>query len=282
MIVVALVASGHHAGADEARDAAGLIERARAEWQDLEYRRVIASADAVLVLAAASARERAVALGMKASALIVLGDEQRAAAVFVDMFAADHSYQLPAPTSPRILAVYRPARSSWELERDTALKERLGQELAALEVAVRHPARARGGRAVMIAVAAGASAQLIASVRLHYRRAGTHSYSSLIARLSGAAVQIDIPGAFTAAPEPYTLELFVEVLHESGMVLRREGSREVPLTIAVSAGKVPRPMPLYKRWWVWAGTGVLAIAVPILIQRSIDVGPQEVRGRWTR
>jgi hypothetical protein len=277
LIIIALALSTP-ARADSPRTARAWLTHARAEWKHLEYERVIDAARAARTAPGATPRLRAEAFGLEASAQVVMGDEAAAATTFASMFAADPSYELPPGTSPRVLAIYRPARSAWDQARETALREQLGPKLQSLRFTPAPPPRARGGLPITVAVDLTDPDRLLAQVRLHYRR-GTSAWSTLSARLTGRSLRVDIPGAFTASEQPYRLELFAEAVHASGVVLRRAGTREQPLAVAVDPGQVPRPTPLYKRWWVWAGAGALAIGVPILIQRSIDVGPQDVTGR---
>lgn len=255
------------------------MARAQAQWSDLEYEQVIASAEAAAKAPGATPRQRATALGLAGSALVVIGDEARARATYARMFEADPDYELPADTSPRILAVARPARAAWDVAREIALTERLGKALADLALRASVPAAARGGRPIAVEVRAeGSTPALVARVRLHYRRAGQTGYSSLTGAMRRGGFRFEIPGAFTEARAAYRLEVYVEGLHQSGVALRRDGTREQPHVIQVAPGRVPVPTPLYKRWWVWAGTGAVAVAGALLIHQAIDVGPQEIRG----
>jgi hypothetical protein len=45
---------------------------------------------------------------------------------------------------------------------------------------------------------------------------------------------------------------------------------------------VPSSPPITKRWWFWAGTAAAvaaAVAIPVLVDRGRDVGPQTIIGR---
>jgi hypothetical protein len=260
--------------AGPAEDLAG----AQASYDDQEYESAIAVADQVI----AGKPPKAVAieaLRLKAFALAVLGRDDEAASAFVAILAIAPRFELPEQTSPRILAVFRPARSRWELGRETALREELGADLAALELEVDWPASSRGGRPLELSVRLGDPKSLIAEVAIHYRRRGHHSFSRLAVRPTGSRFAIAIPGDLTASRVDYQLEAYAVAVHSSGVALKRVGSRENPMALALGAGQVPRPTPIVRRWWFIASAAAVALAVPLLIDQAIDVGPQRVRGR---
>lgn len=258
-------------------DPGGELDRARASYDDQEYQSAIAVADRVL--AGAPDRDTAIeALRLKAFSLAVLGRDAESAAAFVAILEIDPRFELAERTSPRILAVFRPTRSRWELERETALRERLGADLAALTLSVDWPVASRGGQPLEIAVRLADPKKLIADVAIHYRRRGEQSYSRLSVRPTSSRFAVTIPGDLTASRTDYQLEAFAVAAHQSGVALARVGTRDVPIVLAMGAGQVPTPTPIYRRWWFIAGAAALALAVPILVDQAIDVGPQRVRG----
>ena len=273
LAVIALMASADLALSKPADD----LARARASYGDLEYEAAIASADRALA-GTPGRDDRIEALRIRAFALSVLGRDAEAAAAFVAILAIRPQFELPEKTSPRVLAVFRPARSRWELERETSLREKLGADLAALELAAEWPSSGRGGRPLEVGVRMRDPKRLIAEVAVHYRRRGQKTYSRLAVRPSSEAFAVVIPGDLTASRDDYQLEAYAVAVHSSGVALVRIGSREKPVSLALGAGQVPRPTPIYRRWWFIASAAAVALAVPLLVDQAIDVGPQRVRG----
>lgn len=254
------------------------LARAHADWKDQEYERVIKRADEALRSPALSRAQRIEALRLKGASHAVLGETAAAAKTFERLLTVDPRFRMPRGTSPRILAVFEPTRARWLLERETALRERLGADLAAMRLEVSLPSQPRGGVPLPVSVQLVDPKRLATEVRVFYRRRGTRSYSVVSGRTHGAQTRIDIPAVFTASKTPYELDVYVEVLHESGVALLRKGNATGPLSLAMRPGSVPRPVPIYKRWWFWVGTAVLSVALPVLIDQAIDVGPQKVVG----
>ena len=94
-----------------------------------------------------------------------------------------------------------------------------------------------------------------------------------------------IPGAVTASDSAYQLELHLRALHRSGVTLRRLGHATRPLVLEVGAGHPTRPRSVVKQWWFWTGVVTLvaaAVAIPVIVTQSRDVGPQVIVSRWQR
>ncbi len=255
-----------------------LIERAKTDWKDQEYERAIKRVDQALASGRVSRSQRKEALRIKASAHAVLGDKAKATSAFEALLTLDPQFRLPRTTSPRIRGVFAPTRARWLLARETELRERLGADLAALQLRVAVVKRARGGLPLPVSVTLTDPKRLAKELLVFYRRRGQLSYSRVRARARGARTNVRIPAVFTASKKPYVLDLFVEVMHTSGLALRRKGSATAPLAVAMTPGQVPVPTPLYKKWWFWLGATALAVTVPLLVDQAIDVGPQSVTG----
>lgn len=284
-IVVAcawLIASALSIGAvrAEVSSTTTALERAAAAWKDLEYDRVIEAADLVIADAAAQKNDRVEAWRWRGVALAVLGRNDEATQAFLQIFPLDPDYQLPDDTSPRILALFRPARATWEVAEQQRLQSELGASLAAMRLAVQTPDRPRGGLPIVITIALTDPGQLTDEIVLGYRRAGARHYASLTVPIKDSRGTATIPGVFTAAPSPYPLELYVRARHRSGATLLRWGTSDQPERIAVAAGQVPVQRKLIKQWWLWTGAAVLVatfVALPFIVNQSVDVGPQTVR-----
>jgi len=258
------------------------LQSAHGHWKNLDYELVVGAAESVLANSAASSTQRVEALRLKGSALVVLNQTEDATAVFETLFAIDPAYQLPEGTSPRILGVFRPAKAAWLVQEERRLAMELGPALKNLSATIRTPARPRGGQPLTVWVDLADPGGIASSVVMGYRKRGTRLFSTLSAASRVGTIELTVPGLFTASDEPYVLEVFVEVRHRSGVPVFRYGSAEQPKTIAVAAGNVPKQKSVLRTWWFWTGTAALvtaAVAIPLLIASSRDVGPQDIVGR---
>jgi hypothetical protein len=253
------------------------LSRAQKQWDAQEYELVIEAADAALA-GALDRDHRIEALRLKGSAHAVLGDDEPAVAVFEQILDIDARFRMPVDSSPRIMGVFMPARSRWMVRREAELRDELGKDLYDLKFSASIPEAGTGGRALSISMTLDDPKHLVADIVVFYRRAGASSYSTLTTDAAHGTRTVDIPAVFTEADEAYRLEMFVEALHESGVVLRREGVVDEPISLPFGAGQVPQPTPIYKKWWFWASAAAVAIAVPFLVDQAMDVGPQDVHG----
>lgn len=271
--------------------AAQLIETARGHLRDLDHDDVVASARAAIAAGDATTAELIEARVLEGEALVVLGRKDEAVAAYTALFALDPDYTLPDGTSPNILAVFDPARAAWIVQEEARLQSELGNAYAATAIHVALPPQARGGRPIVVAVDVTDPQRITEEIVVSYRRGGGKHWSTLTAPAHPGRVELAISGAFTASPTPYRLELAVQARHRSGVVLRHEGSSEHPLALEVAAGSVPAAPSITHTWWFWTGVATLAlgaVAVPIVIDRVRDVGPQQVVirsaslvvGRW--
>jgi len=273
--VIALIALASPAFAG-ARDE---LARAERHWRELDYDLCVEAGDAALAAADATPANRVEALRLKGSALVVLGREADAVAAFDALFELDPDYQMPEGTSPRILGVFQPARATWQVKLDEKLAAELGDAWSRLQLEVRLPARARGGLPLAIPIRLTDPAHLADSLVLAYRRRGERHYSTLSAAADRPQLTITLPGATTASPTDYALELFVRARHRSGSTLRWQGDPDRPLHIPVAAGAVPHERPLVQRWYVVAGGALVIGVLGVIAIRSRDVGPQPIVGK---
>lgn len=275
IVAVCATPPAHADGPDPAVKPPNPVEELEQRWRDLEYEAVIAAADEILG-SNADGKTKVEALRLKGSALVVLGRTDEAEATFIRIFAIDPNFELPDDTSPRVLAVFRPVRATWQVAEEKRLATELGPALAQLHLAVKLPAKAKGGRPLAVTVELTDPSAIASSLLLFYRRAQDQPYSTLTAVARDGTTSLTIPETFTASPKQYTLELYVRVRHRSGLTLRQEGTPERPVTLAVGAGQVPRPTPIYKKWWLYgiltAGVG-LVVTVLVL---AVDAGPQDI------
>ena len=271
-----LFATARVAVGEPARD---LVARAEVQWRELEYDKVIELANAALAAPDATARDRVEALRLKGSALVVLDKPNDAGSVFEEIFKLNPEYELPANSSPRIHAVFQPARARWQVKVEEKLKTELGSALATHQLVVKLPPAPRGGLPLEVGVELADPSAIASSVVLSYRRAGTSYYTTTTLPARAGRLALVIPGDVTASDQGYTLELYVASKHRSGVILRHEGTAEQPLRLAVAAGQVPKGKPITSRWWFWAGIGAIAVGGAFLIDQARDVGPQRIEGR---
>lgn len=260
--------------------AADDLAAAEKHWRELDYELVVERAEAALADRAATRAQRLEALRLAGSALAVLGKSDESAAAFTRALALDPDFELPDRTSPRILAVFRPARARWRVDQERKLAMEIGPAIARLSFGAAIPPASRGGRPLPIDLRIGDPGGVASVVVVHYRKAGERIFSATRAR-AAPAMRIEIPPSVTASPTAYKLELYIELQHRSKITVARRGTAAEPLQIDVAAGKVPGPPPVTRTWWFWTGAAAIAtaaITIPVLIDRARDVGPQDVVG----
>jgi hypothetical protein len=273
--LLAVAAGPGQARADEETPVAEALKAAEDHWRDLDYDLVIVAADKAISLATTDA-ERSEALRYKASALVVLGQTADAEAAFARIFTMDPEYELPEGTSPRVLAVFGPARARWLVGEQKRLATELGESLAALDLKVQLPVKPFGGRPLPVKIQLTDPGHIGEAIVLSYRRAPDKHFSTLIETARAGETTLTIPESFTASAERYSLELYVRVRHASGLTLRQEGDPEHAITISVGPGQVPKPTPWYRTWWFYgSATLVGALGITVLVL-ALPAGPQRI------
>ncbi len=251
---------------------------ARKHFADLDFELVLADTDRVAADRDAPVSRRTEALYLRASALVVLDREPEAREAFDALLGTDPGYRLPAEAAPRIRAAFEGARAARLVRLEEELSTRNGERLRDVRVDVDEPGSPRGGRTLRLHVHVRDPHRLVARLVFAYRREQDREY--IVTAVSAAPdVELAISGDALASSRPYRLAWYLHAVHESGARVRRLGDTDDPRWIAISAGSVPRPEPITKKWWFWAGVTTLvasAITVPILIERSRDIGPQQV------
>jgi len=252
------------------------LKDARRHWKELDFELTVQACDRALA-GKPTKSDKVESLRLKGSALIVLERRDEAVKSFEMIFALDPDYELPPDTSPRIAEVFGPAKATWQVRVRERLATELGEAYGALKMSVRAALQAVGGKPFPIRVELEDPGKIVSKVVVSYRRKGQRSTSSVSARPQGGGVTITIPAAVTAASSDYELEYSVRALHRAGAQLKQSGSRASPLVVRFSAGEVPQPTPITKKWWFWAGVGVAVISTGFLIRAASDAGPQTPR-----
>ena len=279
VLAVALILGVVHSRPAAADTTEQLVARTLAQWNELEYEKVVELADTVLGAADATPQQRVEMLRLKGSALVVLDQPDDAAHVFDLLFAIDPDYDLPPRSSPRLLAVFAPARARWQVAEEQRLATELGPALRALEMHVRLPDHPRGGRPLEITVDLADPNAIADRIVLSRRRRGAGYYTTTAQHAHAGTLAFTLSADDTASPTPYVLELTLQAKHRSGVALRREGTTDRPLELGIAAGSVPTPSPITHRWWFWTGLVAVAVGGAFLIDQTISVGPQHVVGR---
>jgi hypothetical protein len=265
--------------------AAAQLAQASTHFRELDYDLAIEAADRAMSAPDCEATQRVEALRLKGSSLVVLSRVPDATAAFEAIFALDPEYELPDSTSPRVLAVFRPARARWLVAEQERLATQYGASLTALKIDSHLPAKAKGGLPLEAAFDVSDPGRVSSRVVLSYRRRGTVTFATLAAAVpsGGGRVAFTLPGGATASDTDYTLELHTQVRHPTGLTLRRAGDAEHPLTIAIAAGQVPGPRKVTRTWWFWTTLTIAAgaiVAIPFIVDAARPVGPQTYQARW--
>lgn len=260
-------------------DPASALAEAQRHFDDLDYELVLGAADAIVKDPAATVAIKVKALYLRGSALVVLERDAETAAAFEALLALQPEFRPPATAPPRIRAAFESARAAWRVRLEEEMATRYGNQLKDLTLSVEAPARARGGQPLDVHVRLTDPNKLVARVVLGYRRDKDRDYSIVSASATPDAV-LRIPAALLDSDRDYKLAWYVHAVHASGATLRREGDDGAPRWLAIAKGHVPGPVPITKRWWFWTGAAALAVsavAVPLLIDQSRDVGPQTIQ-----
>jgi hypothetical protein len=271
--VILLVLSGT-AYADPAKPLAD----AKRHFADLDFELVLGDTDAVAADRDATSAQKAEALFVRGSALVVLEREPDAIAAFDALLALDTAYVTASDTPPRIRAVFAGARAARQVRLEEELATHDGEKLRAVTLDVDEPPNPRGGLPLRLRVRLTDPHKLVSRLVLGYRREAERDFASITAP-AASVVDLVIPGATLVSDHRYRLDFYVHGLHTNGARVRQVGDETKPRSLSIDAGQVPKPPGITSRWWFWAGLATLAasaIAVPILIDRGRDVGPQHV------
>ncbi|MDQ3339329.1 MAG: hypothetical protein M4D80_29545 [Myxococcota bacterium] len=259
-------------------DPTARLADAQRHFTDLDFELVIGDTDAVAADRDATPAHKTEALFLRGSALVVLEREPEAIAAFDALLAIDATYAPARSTPPRIRAVLAGARAARQVRLEEELATRDGEKLRAVTLDVDEPPAARGGLPLQLRVRLADPHRLVTRLVLGYRRESERDFASVSAP-AATVVDLVIPGATLVSDRKYRLEWYVHGIHASGARVRQVGDEAKPRAIAIDAGRVPKPPGITSRWWFWAGLATVAasaIAVPILIDRGRDVGPQDI------
>ena len=247
--------------ADEAIEA--LLKRARECYDGLDYDQVIPFASAVLARSDPTPDQRLDAYLLQGSALAIVGDSIEAEKSFRPLLRGRPDFDLPLQTPPKIVAIFRKVQAEERTINDQLKALQREHIRGGLTLTGAHPAPATGGYPIAFNYRLRDPGNAVEEMRIHYRRQGEVSYSSLALKHDAeGAWRGAIPGGWTSSDKPYTLEFFVVTADREGPLLA-VGSDRQPRQVPVAAGTVeqtkPPPLALWT-FWVAAGLSATTLA----------------------
>jgi hypothetical protein len=242
-----------------ASNAATELSRARELAGSLDYDQVIPIAQSLAARGDLTSDEQLEAYLLLGSALAIIGSNVDAERPFRLLLRARPEFDLPAATSPRIMAVFRKVqveeRAIGEQMRRLE-RERLRESLG---LTGEHPTAGRGGYPLHFAYHLTDPRGAVRALSLHFRRQGDPAFSALA--LHGeptGAWSGEIPGEITENAAGLRLEFYVVMLDGAGDVLKSAGGPDAPLVVELESGTVDEARPLYRSPWFWTlGAGAL-------------------------
>jgi hypothetical protein len=259
-------------------DPASDLAAAQRHFDELDYDLVLTSSEAVVNAPNATPADKAKALYLRGSALVVLDRDADTAAAFDALLEVAPDFSLPSATPPRIRAAFESTRAARRVRLEEQMATQYGAQLKDVKLTVDVPATARGGLPLQLRIRLVDPNRLVGRVVLGYRRDRDRDYS-LVSTNAGADSVLTVPGAVLVSDRDYRLAWYVHAFHGSGAILRREGDEDAPRWLAIGRGQLPKPVPITRRWWFWTGAAALAasaITVSVLAVRSRDAGTQHV------
>jgi hypothetical protein len=236
-----------------------LLKRAQALYDSLEYDKVIPVTEELLSREDLRLEEKLEAHRLNGCAKAIVQDPVDSEKPFRLLLRTRPNYDLPPDTAPKILAVFRKVQIEEKAlaeQADAFVRDGIKKSMKVLDEL---PATGKGGRALPFALRLKDPGAVVESVKVPYRRAGQGEFSVLaLHRDDDGRWRGQIPAEFTAGPEAFTLEYYVETADAKGPLLVQGNAKE-PLHIDVSAGKLQgAPPPLHRG--VFFSTLALAIA----------------------
>lgn len=252
----------------EARAAGGQaqIERAESAFSGLDFESALKQLAAAENQRGNSRAQLVRIFSLRGLCLVSLGREQEAKRAFRAALSIDPTFRLDPDLSPRYQAPF-----------DELLEAGVAQ--LALEVSL--PERVVFGDPVPVKLTLLADpAGLAGKLLFRHRRAGVEKYSSISVHLKpGKQVSFYLPPGTWTVKGLAPIEWYAKLLDGHGGLLLSKGAADHPLSVQVVAkkkivlssvgssgppaasAKPVEPAPAwYKRWWVWAIVGGVALA----------------------
>lgn len=245
------------------------LRTGRKLYEEQEYRKAVRELAPVARDPAATRAQKLEALELLGLCWFILGHEDKAREAFEDLLAIDPGYTLREPSgSPKIRRFFEEVRRAY-------VPDAAGGQ-AALEHAA--PTDAVAGRKVEFAAEITAGQDVVKEIVVRWRRRGVLEYRD-------APMRRAADGRFRARFTPpadragYVLEYYLEARDIAGRSVARVGGPETPLALSLR-GAPPEGTAWYRRWYVWAGAGVIVLgtAAAITAAATADEAPDGTLG----
>jgi hypothetical protein len=256
-----------------------LLKRAQTLYSSLEYDKVIPVTEALLLREDLKLEQKLEAHRLNASAKAIVQDPVDAEKPFRLLLRSRPDYDLPGDTPPKILAVFRKVQIEEKALAEQAeafVREGLVKSMKVLD----EPAtEAKGGRPVPFALRLRDPGAVVESVKVPYRRAGQGEFSVLpLQHDEDGRWRGQIPADFTADPNGFTLEYYVETADGKGPLLT-DGNAKSPRKIDIAAGKLQgAPPPLHKGIFF---TGLALTVATAIAWGGLDIWEQRTQSAYS-
>ncbi|MBI3179665.1 MAG: hypothetical protein HYZ27_08375 [Deltaproteobacteria bacterium] len=260
-----------------------LLTEAKALFDGLEYDKVIPAAEAVLARADANVEMKLDAHLLLGSSLAIVGRQVEAERAFRLLLRGRPDYELPAQTSPKIVAVFRKVQAEERTIAEQERELRRSRIMKELRLEMDLEQEAVGGRPLIFEAKLRDPGRAVEEMRLHYRRAPSDPFSILALKGNDAGVwHAEIPGEWTENDQGFVLEYFLTTHQIDGTDLLKRGDAISPLKIPISPGTVSENRPYYKSPWFWAAVVGAAVSLGVgtwVIYDRATALPEDVDGR---
>jgi len=201
---------------------------------------------------------------------LAFGETEAAVASFEKALSINPDLPLPS-SSPKIAAAFKQARARYRakvraVDHDPPL--------------LRHTPPAQGKYGSVLTIEAAASdASGIKKVVLHFRQAGNRGFSSVnMERRKNGSLVASVPALSVIRPG---VEYYIEAWDVLGNGPGLKGSAAKPILVPVKGGPipvVPKPKPIYKKWWFWVAVGGAAAATGGIVAGVVLSKKQNAKG----
>ena len=217
--------------------------------------------------------ERLDAYLLQGSSLAIVGDAIEAEKPFRFLLRGRPSFEMPAETAPKILAVFRKVQVEERAIVDQMKELARQRAIKTIEIKSEVPAEAKGGLALPFDYRLRDPRGAISTMDLHYRRAANEPFSALALQVNDSGHwRAELPGEWTENPDGFTLQYYLTAKDLEDADLISLGAASAPLTVAVSPGSAAKARPFYKSWWFWTAAGLAVAAAGTSVWLIQDQG----------
>ncbi len=220
------------------------LARARTQYRELEYEKVITLTRAVVGDSRSSMEQRVEALELLGLSSLILGREKKAREAFVRLLRIRPEHRLRDPSgSPKLRTFFRKVRDA------------LPPPASPPTLRLLPPGETVAGARVKIKAT-------LANLRwadhiglLRWRKTGETSWRSTPARPEGAALSANL--LLPRSSSGYRLEYYMAIHDTDGIQVIAAGSSSTPEEMTV---KGKSSSSLVRSWWLWTAVGLVVVA----------------------